>query len=1132
MKENNKASFVKKAVLALVCALTVCLFAGAAFAVNDGGSTAFFGVNDKGVSLSGEASAETAGEAAGDSGESAEPASGAEAAAVPQSAQRSVPSAGLDVPACSCGEGASENLADHDDTCLLKAYCDQLINGAITTVSSVWKNLPDMAKAYVWAGLSDEGRKTMQSMGITWDEPEAKVVLRELDALDARYESLSEDDCEDFYADMMSAYSKAFVDDVPVVSGEELAEIDSRFGVLQEKLYKDFGYSEVMLTAGASGDGDSSTPEGSIVVDKTVSTNGDVSDFLLTLESYVTGDAVDVVQPVDLVLALDQSASMYDPIGLHSGLGNAKLYEESPDTIVRYIMDPADEEEVDGAVGGCRSLKEALGENAKDSVTGLTFKEKISQLGYLVAQSRTGATHYDENKATYDWFVVQYVEDDPEGPWHLYRTKQTACPSTDINMNFKYEGEKPIKLTDKQLGEHHYYFYESQSGALYDAITSFAATLQKSGGDHRLAVTGFSSGIANPEGDKEGTCGAGVYVGEEFIPYSTVREHNGKPGTRWNWITDAKTIYEKRDLEQDPRFGSALMSVQDDYPRIAAAMKSVKTDYYETFQNVGFDIALQILKNSGSVEGDLVDRKKIVVLFTDGEPSGPKKGDVVAKAAELKEIGAEVYTVCTSTLPEDKRAFLTCSSSDYPEATGTVGADEFNPGEPISEAKYAKTAESADGLVDEFLNIIEDMGGADIELGAEAVLRDEIADGFTLPKDLLEKLRSASGAGLADIGKYVRVYTADCVEYKDGLPEFDPPQLLKDAKVEIRPTGSGDNYRVIQVSGFNYSENFVSKNGRGENDFRGKKLIVEIAIDVADGNLGGNYQPTNVEANSGVYNKAEGSNLKPFPVPHVDVPTNVTVSKTVVGTDADKSQEFEFSATYAAGGEYEPTLEDGATYLKLSAPSASDNGFVLADGGAKTLENVKVGETLTIKEADSSDFATKVEVFDAEGDKIVPENNNGSYSVAVVPGMKISYTNTRQLTDLVISKSGINTDLDSADGGLQSTLFKVFSEDGFELEVTIVGNGSATIKDIPVGEYTVTELTNWSWRYDVVGDASQTVEAKSEGSNTVSFTNKRTNDKWLSGDCYCENWWRGVSEVVKKSLETTSDFVAGVSDLS
>lgn len=139
-----------------------------------------------------------------------------------------------------------------------------------------------------------------------------------------------------------------------------------------------------------------------------------------------------------------------------------------------------------------------------------------------------------------------------------------------------------------------------------------------------------------------------------------------------------------------------------------------------------------------------------------------------------------------------------------------------------------------------------------------------------------------------------------------------------------------------------------------------------------------------------------------------------------------------------------------------------------------------------------------------------------------------AFTNVYELAygDLKVGKSGIDYRDDNEDT-LQSTVFRVTgtSDSGVpvDVEITIVGNDSKIIRQLPVGTYTVTEVTDWSWRYEVSsssggvtsgdggsGSAEVKVTVSDSGSlPTVTFVNERNDNKWLSGDCFCRNWWNG-----------------------
>ena len=103
------------------------------------------------------------------------------------------------------------------------------------------------------------------------------------------------------------------------------------------------------------------------------------------------------------------------------------------------------------------------------------------------------------------------------------------------------------------------------------------------------------------------------------------------------------------------------------------------------------------------------------------------------------------------------------------------------------------------------------------------------------------------------------------------------------------------------------------------------------------------------------------------------------------------------------------------------------------------------------------------------------------------------------VADLTITKQG----WEEIDEG-QSFIFDVTGPNGYSKRVVINGNGFVTIKGLKIGTYTVTEVTNWSWRY-TADSSSQGIELKPAVTNAVTFVNTRTKDKWLGGDAYSKN---------------------------
>jgi len=69
-----------------------------------------------------------------------------------------------------------------------------------------------------------------------------------------------------------------------------------------------------------------------------------------------------------------------------------------------------------------------------------------------------------------------------------------------------------------------------------------------------------------------------------------------------------------------------------------------------------------------------------------------------------------------------------------------------------------------------------------------------------------------------------------------------------------------------------------------------------------------------------------------------------------------------------------------------------------------------------------------------------------------------------------------------------------------DLTVVITGNGSAVIDNLPIGDYTVTELTAWSWEYTPDSESKPITVVTDEALNKLTFTNTYQESDWLSGE--------------------------------
>lgn len=127
----------------------------------------------------------------------------------------------------------------------------------------------------------------------------------------------------------------------------------------------------------------------------------------------------------------------------------------------------------------------------------------------------------------------------------------------------------------------------------------------------------------------------------------------------------------------------------------------------------------------------------------------------------------------------------------------------------------------------------------------------------------------------------------------------------------------------------------------------------------------------------------------------------------------------------------------------------------------------------------------------------------------------ITFYYKRSLTTLTVSKTGAS-DSDRN----QTFLFRV-TGDGVNLVVTVHGNADVTVCGLQVGSaYTVTEITDWSWRYELgrittdlayesVENGVRVTLSETESKNAVTFDNTRQNPNWLDGNSYCVNRFTG-----------------------
>ena len=522
--------------------------------------------------------------------------------------------------------------------------------------------------------------------------------------------------------------------------------------------------------------------------------------------------------------------------------------------------------------------------------------------------------------------------------------------------------------------------------------------------------------------------------------------------------------------------------------------------------------------------------------------------------------------------------FLNYLSSNFGAAT-EIGIENYSSGLLGGQAwritknftrtasSYYLTANDSNSLNSIFQTISDNIQTANIDLGAETLVKDTVSKYFDLPSDASE----------------IKLYTADAKA--DGT--FGNADQARGVTASIK---NG----VVSVTGFDYNANFVSKTPKSDGTY-GKKLIIEFDVTPKDGFIGGNDVPTNDWKNSAVYDKG-GNEIEKFAdedtTPTVNVPIKEPVFDTsektiyqgnstsvaglysvpdttdwqydyvyvdvVVGGIEGESVSPSDCTDYTVTVTYKPKTEGTGsvgTPNNMDGKSKSDTAkiHVLKPAVTATINDVQkyYGESYTL--GDDANGSISAEWKDANGHTGIPaaegtvpytgDNLTLVYSttteftgsvpkhdfdvtVKVMNGSKVITDATITTTCAVAGSScqpetnGVYTVhvktcaltiMKSGGAAGEPYVFKVMKDNVEYTQVTIVGNNSVTICELPVGTYTIEEDTGWSWRYNPTYGEGVTL-SNTAATGTITCTNEQKNPYWLNG----------FSGVVKNIFSVTS----------
>lgn len=951
-------------------------------------------------------------------------------------------------------------------------------------------------------------------------------------------------------------------------------------------------------------------PDSGMKISKTATANNDGS-YTITLEAFATGSKVITEQktdiPTDIVLVIDQSGSMKDPIGgytytayrkgsgwksrnyrneeyyplRHNG-GSENLWHKLNNN--EYIAVSVEQKMVYTAISGWSNRKYYDNQNSLYCLVSGEYKSvTVKREGHLFSA--------DEYWYTVDGQQILYTTGDDSIPNFgqyapLYQSVKKYIYSYTLNGATTVIEES---FGDGSSPDTQFYRrdYSSSAGdtrlnALKNAATTFAnAVATKAAGEdgdinapadnvnHRIAVVGFASG-QRYNGTNYNYNNTEVFVGSNQYRYGTAAQG---------------------------QYGNAFqnMNTSTGVGNVSASIEALSADG-GTLTNLGLEMGNGIFGANPIAEGE--KRNRVVIVFSDGVPGwsgydSDTANSAITQAGTAKNTyGATVYTI--GIFPgADATSAGNQNGNETEKANWFMQRVSSNTQYPQSPSYYLSAADAGtlNSIFQQISNQIE-TGGAETTLGSETVVKDIISPYFTLPAGT-----TASGIRIdtyACTGKDGNTYTWSGTSGGPG---------------GATATVDGDQ---VSVTGFDFSENWcgTETDAQGNSTVRGNKLVISFEVSPKSGFLGGNEVITN--ASAGIYeNGSAQTPVMTFEQPKVNVPIQ---DVTVTATDKNVYLKGEVTADQLKDGS---EISVGDVKLDLSKATDTDKPYGLdpwqteyvditvtvkdKDGNviSDKLENLTEDTTYTVEvtvapktvgtstpangdaataKTGANDPAANIYVFKPElmfkdssayyGESVPTNNDYSSNKVGLEtwkhgdtastdagvtmlgtkPTLDISYTPdesklesgkyTKQdvpvAATVKIGTENVNEhttfvhqDCTTAcgwetpatpgapaflihiqtctlnitkQGGAadESYVFDVFKDGVKYSEVTVWGNGTETLVELPIGTYTISENTGWSWRYSANNGGSAALTAQNP-TGSIACTNTKNNNQWLNG---------------------------------
>ena len=787
---------------------------------------------------------------------------------------------------------------------------------------------------------------------------------------------------------------------------------------------------------------------------KTAVANND-DTYTIRMEAYTTGTVIHSTKtvPVDIVLVLDQSGSMaYDFEGneLKTDWWGNIIDEDIPKTR-QYAMKQAVNNFID-------KVNEKYTEEADHRMAIVTFGSSASKL--------QGWTFVNEaGKGTLQG-KISGLSNEPSGATNVAAGMTQA--ETLMDSGYGYTG------ANTQRQKVVIVFTDGVPTTSTDFDTTVATNAIASARNLKDAgATVYTVGIFS-----------GAKPDELYGASGFDRNSNGSVGSDWSdfsfWmIGDIKTY----DIPAGNRFLNYLSSNFSDATEIGLIQ------YKETFFGIGYR-GWKITRNFESTNSN---------YYLTANDSGSLNNifQTISDNIQTANIDLGSETVVKDTV--SPYFDLPANASDiklYTAAAKADGTFEERVAATGLTPKIVGNAVTVTGFNfnDNFVSKTEKPNGGGY--GKKLIIEFDVTpkDGFIGGNDVPTNDWQNTGVydkSGAEVEKFADATTTPTVNVPIKTPEFTANNKTI---YEGNFTDVSGLYTLPDTTGWQYDYVKVTA---GANDVAGETVS---PTDCTNYTVKVTYAPkTEGTQSKGTPNAMTGKSTEQTATVHVLKPT-VTATVNDVQKYYDESYTLGDGANGQIGVEWTdktsghtgiPAAEGTAPYTVTDLHLAYSTEAFTGQGGTVPKHDFDVAVKV-MKGAEEIGDAVITTTCSIADSSCTSTENDGKYTVHV---------KTCQLT---ITKNGGNAN--------EPYVFTVFKDNEKYSEVTVMGNSSVTIYELPVGTYTIEEDTGWSWRFNPSYSTAEAL-SKDNTSGTITCTNS-SNGKiyWLNGFSNVEKNIFGVEQ--------------------